>query len=140
MKPLLPGCLAFLLRPVQSTLLLAAGMLAASALASSLFAASPQIPKPVISPASGAYSSAQTVHYTTDGSVATASSPVYHGSFSVSASTVVKGVNGKVLAGTSTYTPPAGTVLATGKHTLTVTFTPADTTDYNKASVTLTVQ
>jgi hypothetical protein len=34
------------------------------------------------------------------------------------------------VAGTFTYTPPAGTVLTIGKHTLSVLFTPADTTNY----------
>ena len=32
--------------------------------------------------------------------------------------------------GTFTYSPPAGTVLTAGTHTLTATFTPADTTNY----------
>ncbi len=35
---------------------------------------------------------------------------------------------------TPVYTPPAGTVLSTGTHTLSVTFTPADTTDYAPAT------
>jgi RHS repeat-associated protein len=45
------------------------------------------------------------------------------------------------VAGTFVYSPAAGTVLAAGTHTLTVTFTPTDTTDYNStaATVTLTV-
>jgi len=44
-------------------------------------------------------------------------------------------------AGTFSYSPAAGTVLATGAHTLGVTFTPTDTTDYttNTANVSLTV-
>jgi hypothetical protein len=43
--------------------------------------------------------------------------------------------------GTFVYSPPAGTVLAVGSQTLTVTFTPTDTTDYTtaKASVVLVV-
>jgi hypothetical protein len=43
--------------------------------------------------------------------------------------------------GAFTYTPAAGTVLGVGSHTLSVTFTPADTADYTSASasVTLTV-
>ena len=43
--------------------------------------------------------------------------------------------------GTFAYTPAAGTVLTAGTQTLTVTFTPTDTTDYTTASksVTLTV-
>ena len=43
--------------------------------------------------------------------------------------------------GAFVYTPAAGTVLATGTHTLSLTFTPADTTRYNttKASTSLTV-
>jgi len=43
--------------------------------------------------------------------------------------------------GTFAYTPSLGTVLASGSHTLSVTFTPADATDYSSAtaSVTLTV-
>jgi RHS repeat-associated protein len=45
------------------------------------------------------------------------------------------------VAGSFVYAPGAGTVLAAGSQTLTVTLTPTDTTDYNtaKASVTLTV-
>jgi hypothetical protein len=45
------------------------------------------------------------------------------------------------VAGTFAYTPPAGTVLGAGTQTLSVTFTPTDTTDYTTAtfSVTLTV-
>ena len=38
------------------------------------------------------------------------------------------------VAGTFAYSPAAGTVLATGTHTLTATFTPADTTLYNTAT------
>ena len=43
--------------------------------------------------------------------------------------------------GTFAYTPAAGTVLAAGTHTLSVTFTPTDTTDYqtNTAQVSITV-
>ena len=43
--------------------------------------------------------------------------------------------------GTFAYTPAAGTVLAAGMHTLSVTFTPTDTVDYSPAEsmVTLTV-
>jgi len=36
--------------------------------------------------------------------------------------------------GTFIYSPPAGTVLGVGSHTLTVTFTPTDTTDYTTAT------
>jgi len=45
------------------------------------------------------------------------------------------------LAGTFVYTPAVGTVLAAGVQTLSVTFTPTDTTDYTtaKATVQLTV-
>ena len=45
------------------------------------------------------------------------------------------------VAGTFTYSPAAGTVLSAGSQTLSVTFTPTDTTDYNTAtdSVTLIV-
>jgi Bacterial Ig-like domain (group 3)/Abnormal spindle-like microcephaly-assoc'd, ASPM-SPD-2-Hydin len=44
-------------------------------------------------------------------------------------------------AGTFSYTPSAGTVLTSGSQTLSVSFTPTDTTDYNTAtaSVALTV-
>jgi hypothetical protein len=38
------------------------------------------------------------------------------------------------VAGTFTYSPAAGTVLAAGGHTLTATFTPTDTTDYSTAT------
>jgi hypothetical protein len=45
------------------------------------------------------------------------------------------------VAGTFVYSPILGTILAPGSQTLSVTFTPTDTTDYNSAtaSVTLTV-
>ena len=39
--------------------------------------------------------------------------------------------------GTFTYTPAAGTVLSAGTQTLSVTFTPTDTTDYNAAPPTV---
>jgi hypothetical protein len=46
------------------------------------------------------------------------------------------------VAGTFVYSPAAGTVLSVGTHTLSVTFTPTNTTDYTTAtdSVTLTVK
>ncbi len=45
------------------------------------------------------------------------------------------------MAGTFVYTPAAGTVLSAGAHTLSVTFTPTNSTDYfaATASVSLTV-
>jgi hypothetical protein len=45
------------------------------------------------------------------------------------------------VAGTFVYSPPAGTILAAGSQTLSVTFSPSDTIDYTtaKATVTLTV-
>ena len=51
------------------------------------------------------------------------------------------GVTGAALAGTFVYNPASGTILNGGSHTLSLTFTPTDTTDYNtaSASVTLTV-
>ena len=49
------------------------------------------------------------------------------------------GVAGSV-AGTFTYTPAAGTVLPVGNNqTLSVTFTPTDTTDYTSATATVTI-
>ncbi len=56
-----------------------------------------------------------------------------------SSSWTVGGVNGTV-AGTFTYTPAAGTVLGAGNNqTLSVAFTPTDTTDYTTASATATI-
>jgi hypothetical protein len=43
------------------------------------------------------------------------------------------------IAGTFTYSPAAGTVLGAGAQTLTVTFTPTDTTDYTTASASVTL-
>lgn len=43
------------------------------------------------------------------------------------------------VAGTFAYTPPAGTVLSVGTHTLSALFTPTDTTDYTTATVTTTI-
>jgi hypothetical protein len=43
------------------------------------------------------------------------------------------------VAGTFTYSPAAGTVLGTGQQTLTVTFTPTNTTQYTTATATVTL-
>jgi hypothetical protein len=43
------------------------------------------------------------------------------------------------IAGTFTYSPAAGTVLAPGLQTLTATFTPTDATDYTTATATVTL-
>ena len=40
-------------------------------------------------------------------------------------------VTGATVAGTFVYTPAAGTILHAGNQTLSVTFTPTDTTDYS---------
>lgn len=44
------------------------------------------------------------------------------------------------VAGSFTYTPAAGTVLAAGTHTLTVRFTPSDTANYAAATETVTLE
>jgi hypothetical protein len=44
------------------------------------------------------------------------------------------------VAGTLSYAPAAGILLAVGTHTLTVTFTPADTADYAAVSASATLQ
>lgn len=43
------------------------------------------------------------------------------------------------VAGTFVYTPAAGTVLTAGSHTLNVTFTPTDSTDYTTATASVTL-
>ncbi len=43
------------------------------------------------------------------------------------------------VAGTFSYTPAAGTIPGTGSQTLSVTFTPADTTDYTQATAMVTL-
>jgi hypothetical protein len=43
-------------------------------------------------------------------------------------------------AGSFSYSPAAGTVLSAGSRTLTVTFTPADTTDYTTSTASVTLQ
>lgn len=43
------------------------------------------------------------------------------------------------VAGTFTYSPAAGTVLTAGTHTLSATFTPADTKDYTSTSVSVSL-
>jgi hypothetical protein len=44
------------------------------------------------------------------------------------------------IAGNLTYTPPAGTVLPAGNHTLNVVFTPADSGNYTIASLDASIQ
>ncbi|MGC2638579.1 MAG: hypothetical protein WA294_15460 [Acidobacteriaceae bacterium] len=41
------------------------------------------------------------------------------------------------VAGTFVYTPPSGTVLSPGNHTLSTTFTPTDAADYNTVTATV---
>ncbi|MCX6545020.1 MAG: Ig domain-containing protein [Acidobacteria bacterium] len=43
------------------------------------------------------------------------------------------------VAGTFVYTPPAGTVLAVGTYTLSVTFTPTDSVNYSTATATMSL-
>jgi len=43
------------------------------------------------------------------------------------------------VAGTFSYTPAAGTVLAVGSHPLSVIFTPTDTTNHTTATQTVTL-
>jgi hypothetical protein len=47
--------------------------------------------------------------------------------------------NGSAVAGNFVYTPASGKVFAAGSQTLSVTFTPTDTTDYQSASATVTL-
>jgi hypothetical protein len=44
------------------------------------------------------------------------------------------------VAGTFVYSPPAGTILTAGTHTLSVTFTPTNTTAYTTATDSVTIQ
>ena len=44
------------------------------------------------------------------------------------------------IPGAYVYTPPAGTVLALGTHTLSVTFTPTDAVNYTTATTTVTIE
>jgi hypothetical protein len=46
----------------------------------------------------------------------------------------------QLIAGTFSYTPSSGTVLGNGSHTLSVTFTPDDSDNWNSASATVTIQ
>ena len=48
-------------------------------------------------------------------------------------------LNGTAVAGAYVYTPASGTVPALGSQTLSVTFTPTDTTDYTTATATVTL-
>ena len=47
--------------------------------------------------------------------------------------------HGATLPGTFTYTPPAGTMLSAGTHTLSVLFTPTNTTDFTTATATVQI-
>ena len=49
-------------------------------------------------------------------------------------------VSGETVPGTFVYTPPSGTILRPGTQTLSVSFTPDDTTNYNTVSKTVTIR
>jgi hypothetical protein len=80
-----------------------------------------------------------TITWTTPAAI-TYPTPLSGTQLDASASWVV-GTTTATVAGTFAYSPAAGTILSGGTQTLSVTFTPTDTTDYNTAakSVTLTV-
>jgi hypothetical protein len=62
----------------------------------------------------------------------TPSSPIVYGTALSAAQLNATAANsGSAVAGTFSYSPALGTVLTVGPHTLTVTFTPSDTTDYS---------
>ena len=48
-------------------------------------------------------------------------------------------LSGATVSGTFVYTPPAGTVLSTGMHTLNVSFTPTDIMNYANASASVSI-
>jgi hypothetical protein len=48
-------------------------------------------------------------------------------------------VSGATVPGTFVYTPPVGTVLSTGKHTLHAYFTPSDSTKYTTVPATVLI-
>jgi hypothetical protein len=50
------------------------------------------------------------------------------------------GSDGNPLPGTPVYKPAAGTLLTPGTHTLTVSFTPADSIDYSTVTASVTIQ
>jgi len=49
-------------------------------------------------------------------------------------------VSGETVLGTFVYTPPSGTILRPGTQTLSVSFTPDDTANYNTASKAVTIR
>ncbi|TMJ01027.1 MAG: glycoside hydrolase, partial [Bacillati bacterium ANGP1] len=84
----------------------AAGGMANSAVASATYTVVQQVATPAFSPAAGTYTSSVTVtisdstagaaiHYTTDGSTPTASSPIYSSSILVAQTTTIKAMAAK---------------------------------------------
>ena len=66
--------------------------------------------------------------------------PITHGTaLSGTQLNATASVGGVAVDGTFAYTPPAGTVLLVGTHTLSVTFTPTDTVNYTSATKTVTI-
>ena len=61
----------------------------------------------------------------------TPASVIYGTALSATQLNATANYNGSAIPGSFTYTPALGTVLNAGTHTLAVTFTPTDTTDYS---------
>ena len=127
----------------------AAGGMADSAVASATYTILQQVATPTFSPAAGTYTSSvivtisdstagATIHYTTDGSTPTTSSPVYTGSITVAQTTTIKAMataggmaNSAVASATYTIVQQVATPAfspAAGTYTSSVTVTISDST------------
>jgi hypothetical protein len=118
----------------------------ASAVAAAVYTIVPPAVTPAFSPAPGTYSSAQTVtistttpsatiHFTTDGSTPTASSPLYSGSITVAASETVKAI--AVATGYTTSAVGSAAYTINLPAAATPTFSPAGGSYSSAQSVTI---
>ena len=105
---------------------------------------SPVSGSPYVSSCSGAVDSNYTIHYTNGSVVMNAATPAITwatpGAVTYGTTLSATQLNASsTVSGTFAYAPAAGAVIAAGSHTLSVTFSPTDSTDYTSATTNVTL-
>ena len=122
----------------------ASSLTAAPTCSTTATSGSPVSGSPYVSSCSGAVDSNYTIHYTNGSVVMNAATPAITwatpGAVTYGTTLSATQLNASsTVSGTFAYAPAAGAVIAAGSHTLSVTFSPTDSTDYTSATTNVTL-